>query len=212
MLSEGVGAEALGLVGLDGLDFRDRLGTREERRARDTRGDDSFSRPFIGLDDAKPRAAAPEGLVPPVWQFIDLEGNTVLSTNSYVELATGLNYFDDTTGQWRPAKPEFELTRTGHFIARQTQHQLILSPELNQQGAVDLLAPDGVRLRSTILGLALVDPDRGKSALLAQLKPTQPQWIAPDQVLYADAFDTVAADVRYSIGLDRFKQDIILRQ
>ena len=151
-------------------------------------------------------------IVQQVWQFIDLEGNTVLSTNSYVELATGLNYFDHTTGQWRPANAEFELTRTGHYIARQTQHQVILSPELAEQGAVDLLAPDGVRLRSTILGLAVVDPDTGKSALLAGLKPTQPDWIAPDQVLYADAFDTVAADVRYSIGLDRFEQDIILRE
>ena len=48
MLSEGVGAEALGLVGLEGFDFRDRLGTREERGARDARGDRAFMGAFIG--------------------------------------------------------------------------------------------------------------------------------------------------------------------
>ncbi|MGC8988754.1 MAG: hypothetical protein ACP5MD_01395, partial [Verrucomicrobiia bacterium] len=93
-----------------------------------------------------------------------------------------------------------------------TQHQLILSPDLAEEGAVDLLTPDGVRLRSTILGLAVVDPESGKSAMLAELKSTRPEWIAPNQVLYPDAFDTLSADVRYTVGLDRFEQDIILRE
>jgi len=147
-----------------------------------------------------------------VWQYIDAEGQLAVSTNSHVELATGLNYPDSKTGQWIPAKAEFELTRTGYFIARQTQHQVILSPDPTEEWAVDFLGPDGVRLRSKVLGIAVVDPKTGNSALLAELKQTKPDWVGPGEVIYADAFDSVAADLRYSISLDRFEQDIILRE
>ncbi|MDH7501555.1 MAG: hypothetical protein QHJ82_02420, partial [Verrucomicrobiota bacterium] len=147
-----------------------------------------------------------------VWQFVDIQGRPAVSTNSCIELATGLNYLDSKTGQWTPAKARFELTRSGCFIARQTQHQVILSPDPREEPAVDFLTPDCVRLHSRILGLALVDPNTGTSALLAELKETKPDWIAPDEVVYPDAFDTIAADLRYSIGLDRFEQDVILRQ
>jgi len=75
-----------------------------------------------------------------------------------------------------------------------------------------MLTPDGLRLRSTILRLAAVDPQTGQSALLAELKASKSEWSAPNQVAFPDAFDTVSADVRYRLRLDRFEQDIILRE
>lgn len=102
--------------------------------------------------------------------------------------------------------------RSGHFIVRQTQYKVILSPNPTEKGAVDLLTPDGVRLRSTILGVAVVDPASGASALLAEVKQSRPQWISPNQVIYPDAFDDVKADIRYTVGPDQFEQDLILRQ
>ena len=145
-------------------------------------------------------------------QTLDPAGRPTQLYCSYIQLGSGLNRAEAQGRRWVPARAEFERTGSGHWIARQTQHQLILSPNLTQKNAVDLLTPDGLRLRSTILGLALVDPRTGQSALLAALKPSQPDWIAPNQVLYPDAFDEIAADVRYTLGLDRFEQDIILRQ
>lgn len=147
-----------------------------------------------------------------VWRVLDPKGQPSMATNWYVELATGLNWYDDVAKRWVTSKAEFELARSGHFIVRQTQYKVILSPNPTEKGAVDLLTPDGVRLPSTILGVAVVDPASGASALLAEVKQSRPQWISPNQVIYPDAFDDVKADIRYTVGPDQFEQDLILRQ
>ncbi|MGC8989158.1 MAG: hypothetical protein ACP5MD_03455 [Verrucomicrobiia bacterium] len=95
-----------------------------------------------------------------VWQVIDPKGQPSIATNSYIELATGLNWYDEAVKGWVKSRAEFELARSGHFIARQTQHKIILAPDPREKGAIDLLTPDGIRLRSTILGVAVVDPGR----------------------------------------------------
>lgn len=130
----------------------------------------------------------------------------------YVELATGLNRWDEKTASWQPASAVFERGPQGHFLARQTQHQVILAPDLNVEEAVDLLTPDGFRLRSSILGLALIDGSTGKSVLLADTKSSEPGQAAVNEIVYPDAFDGVLADVRYVINRDRFEQDVILRE
>ncbi|MDH7501954.1 MAG: hypothetical protein QHJ82_04460 [Verrucomicrobiota bacterium] len=93
-----------------------------------------------------------------VWRVLDPKGQPSMATNTYVELAGGLNRYDDDAKRWVKSKAEFELARSGHFIVRQTQYKVILAPDPREKGAVDLLTPDGVRLRSTILGVAVVDP------------------------------------------------------
>jgi len=127
-------------------------------------------------------------------------------------LASGLNRWDAARRAWRPAEARFDAQRDGCFVAQSTQHQVILGPDLNSEGAVDLLAPDGVRLRSTILGLALVDAGSGRNVLLAEIKSCQGTQIAPGEIVYPNAFDGLAADVRYVVRLDRFEQDVILRE
>lgn len=140
------------------------------------------------------------------------DGPTETITGSYTELATGLNRFDTASGEWIPARAEFEQAGDGHMIARHTQHQAILAPDLRTEGAVDLLTPDGVRLRSTILGLGVLDTANGRNFLLAEVQPAAPVMVSPTEVIYPDAFDGVRADVRYRLGLDRFEQDLILRE
>lgn len=147
-----------------------------------------------------------------VWEVIDARGQAVLVTNLYTELASGLNRYDEAVKRWVISKAEFEQSRSGHLIGRQSQYKVILSPNLAEEGAVDLLCPDGVRLRSTILGVALVDVSSGESVLLGEVKPCRPDWVAANQVVYRDAFDGLAADVRYTISPDRFEQDLILRE
>lgn len=139
-------------------------------------------------------------------------GGDPLEPGFYVELATGLNRFDADAGVWVPARAEFEQTPDGHVVARQTQHQVILAPNLQTEDAVDFLTADGVRLRSTILGLGVLDTATGSSFLLAEVQASAPVLVSPTEVVYPEAFDGVRADVRYRLGLDRFEQDLIFRE
>ena len=138
------------------------------------------------------------------------EGQNLAVTNSYVELGLGLNRWDEDRGEWVPAQAQFEQTREGYFIARQTQHQVILSPDLAVEGAVDLLTPDGQRLRSTPLGIALLDTQSGLSVMLGEITSCQGEWLAPGELIYRGAFEGLNAHVRYRLSLSGFEQDILL--
>jgi hypothetical protein len=89
---------------------------------------------------------------------------------------------------------------------------VILAPDLSQKPAVDFLAPDGVRLQSTIMGIALIDPASGKSVFLGEVQKCSGEWVSPSQVIYANAFDGLLADVRYTLRLSGLEQDVILRE
>ena len=52
-------------------------------------------------------------------------------TNHFTELGTGLGRLDPQSGSYVPAVAEFRQTADGFFIADQTAHQVILSPQLN---------------------------------------------------------------------------------
>ncbi len=132
---------------------------------------------------------------------------------SYVEVATGLNRLDAERGGYVPAKAEFERTAEGYFIARQTQHQVILGPDLRVEGSVDLLTPDGLRLRSRPVGLALVDPGTGRSVMLGEVRGCEAEWVAANEVLYRDAFEGLSpGDIAYRLTERSFEQNVILRE
>jgi len=124
-----------------------------------------------------------------VVRVVGLSGAIEEEVRSYVEVATGLNRLDPERGGYVPAKAEFERTAEGYFIARQTQHQVILGPDLSVGGSVDLLTPDGLRLRSRPVGLALVDPGTGTSVMLGEVRGCEAEWVAANEVLYRDAFE-----------------------
>lgn len=144
---------------------------------------------------------------------LDPSGETKLIPHQWQELATGLNRWDDATQAHVPAEVEWEPLDTGHVIARKTAHQLILSPQLGAEGAVELWGPDNLYLRSTILGIGVVDSVTGTNFLLATVKEkAELEVVSGSEVLIRDAFDTLVGDLRYSIGLNRFEQDLILRE
>lgn len=151
-----------------------------------------------------------------IWQT-KVPPNTQQTTDgdapsTYVELGTGLNRWDRTQRRWLEAHADFERTPDGYFVALHTQHQAILSPDLNVLGAVDLMTPDERRLRSTILGLALVDGRTGRSVLVAETQMCRAQQVSPTEIVYENAFEGLTADVRYTIAIDRFEQDVILHE
>jgi hypothetical protein len=148
-----------------------------------------------------------------VWQKTvterDAEGVERQVVHAYTELATGLHYLDEATGQWLESKEEFELV-PGAAVARRGQHQVILLANIAEDNAVDLLTPDDKRFLSNPRYLSFYDAAANKNLLVAEVKESIGQLIAPNVVLYDDCFDTLKGAIRYTYTRSSFEQDIIL--
>ncbi|MFM7216295.1 MAG: hypothetical protein ACKO3H_15600 [Verrucomicrobiota bacterium] len=149
-------------------------------------------------------------VVESVVSWVDELGNTLTETNSYVQLETGLNYWNES-GQWEESRAEFELI-PGAAIAWKGQHKVSLAANLNMAGAVQMRLPDGGLMSSHVYGLAYFDMKSGQSVLVAEVKDSQGLLVSPNELVYPDAFNGVRADVRYTYTRAGFEQDIILRE
>ncbi len=150
------------------------------------------------------------------WQKIvevqDENGFLQPRTNSYVELGTGLNRFDQAKQEWTEASDEIEILEEG-AIARKSQHHVSFAGNLNDpNGTIDMLTPDGQRIRSRVIGLAYTEIDTGMSVFIAEAKDSQGFVLGRNQVIYLDAFDSIKADVRYLTTKSSFEADVILRE
>ena len=149
-----------------------------------------------------------------VWQHETYEkipsGQIVPHIHKYTELATGMHH-TGANGKWVESKEEIEAF-AGGAIARQGQYQVVFANNLNSAGAIDLQTPDQKRLRSNILGLMYHDTASDNAVLIAQIQDSTGQLIAPNQVLYPNAFQGVNADVRYTYKKGSFEQDVILHE
>ena len=76
-------------------------------------------------------------------------------------------------------------------MARKGPHKVIFPPNLNVEGAIDLLTPDNVRLRSHVLGLCYRDMANGKRVVIGAVKDSQGELLMPNRVIYRDAFQAV---------------------
>src|SRR6266446_7103611 len=89
--------------------------------------------------DAKPADA-------PTFSIADRGPHNRIWTNSaggtYEELATGMHFLDPN-GNWAESSEQIQIVN-GYGVAQQGQHQVVISPNVNQAPATDLLAPDGV--------------------------------------------------------------------
>lgn len=145
------------------------------------------------------------------WQRISEEtlpnGVVLQHTNSYVELSDGLHYFKD--GQWRETKAEFKIFPAG-AVAQEGPFQLILSPDISTEGAVDLLAPGGKRFISSPRWLTYYNRQTGQSVLIAAVKSCVGQLIEPNVIVFPDAFDEVHAALRYTYRPSGVEQDVVL--
>ena len=95
-------------------------------------------------------------------------GETIASTNSYVQLETGL-HVQDARGQWQLASEQIEVL-PGEAVARGGQHKVRWAANINTRGAIELTTPEGELARSHVLGIAYVDPATGTSAMIADIK------------------------------------------
>lgn len=147
-----------------------------------------------------------------VWQTVTINDQGRAFTNSYTELATGLSFFDPATGRYEASQAEFQTTKDGHAVANKGQHQVTLAADINSGGSVELITPDGQRLLSNPMGLSFHDLASGKNLLIAEVTNCVGELVAPNVIVYPDAFDTIKAALRYTYTKAGFSQDLILYQ
>ncbi|MBK7998110.1 MAG: hypothetical protein IPK15_05110 [Verrucomicrobia bacterium] len=134
------------------------------------------------------------------------DGSTREITTSYVELVPGLHYVKDD--QLLESKAEFKLV-PGGAAATEGPLQLILMPDIAQEGAVDFVTPDAKRFVSSPRWLAYYDRVTGENAIIAAVKSCVGELVGPNVVIYADAFDDIRAALRYTYQPWGVEQDVI---
>ncbi len=146
------------------------------------------------------------------------DGVSQAVTNSYVEIASGMNAWSPAQQRWIEASGQIEIRPGGPgqaaaAVARKAQHQVIFSPRLLQDPTVDFLLPDGKRrLQSRVAGIAYTDSNSGQSVWLAEARDTGAELVGGNQILYPAAFDGLDADIRYTMTICSFAQDILLSE
>ena len=156
-----------------------------------------------------------------VWQRVlpvatNQQGTVTYHTNRYTELATGMHHLVGTN--WVESSSTIAIT-PGGGAATNGQHQVYFAANLNASNAVEIVMPDGKRLRTHVLGLSYFDSAAGSNVLIAELQDSLGELVRSNQVLYSNAFSnaeseagSIQADVRYTFGRIGIEQDVILRQ
>jgi hypothetical protein len=133
-------------------------------------------------------------------------------TNAFVELSTGLNFFDAATSQWLPSREEWQVY-PDVIVAQAGGPKVILARNLNLGGSVDVLTPEGLRLISNPVGLGFYDPVDGKHLLLAEIKDCAPQWgAATNEIVFRDCFEGIRGSIRYLYTRAGLHQHVVLEQ
>lgn len=169
-------------------------------------GEDSPSRAQVRIVERGPHHTSVEYAIP----SLDPSGNPAIQTNSYVEIANGLNYRSEK-GEWLPSEESFEVV-PGAALAWKGQQRVSFASNLNQEGSVQVRLPDQRLLVSHIYGLAYYDVLSGNSVLIASVKDCQGILTADNVITYPDAFQGISADVRYTWNKSGYEQDVILRE
>lgn len=138
------------------------------------------------------------------------DGEMRAVTNRYVELADGLNRQDER-GMWVRSIPRFRL-KEGWAISDECQHRVEIRLRSGKRGEVTMTMPDGRSLRSQVFGICYFDMATGESVLLAEARERVGRIQSADQILFPDAFDDLRADLRYTVSLNGFEQDVIFRE
>lgn len=148
-----------------------------------------------------------------VWQREESEpnplGGTRARVSSYVELETGKHYWDGK--DWRETREEIEIVEKG-AVAIHGPHQVSFAANIASPVGVEIQTPEGKRLKTRVLGLAYYDFEKRETVLIAELKDSVGRLVAPNQIVYPDAFTDVEADIRYTYRKGGLEQDVILRE
>jgi len=141
-----------------------------------------------------------------VTEFLRRDGTTGYRTNSYTQLATGMHYLKD--GQWTESNARFQLF-PGGASAEEGPFKLIVAPDVAQAPVLDLMTPDGKRFQSSPRWLTYHDRTTGQSVMIAAVKPCIGELIAPNVILFPDAFDDIHAALRITYQIYGMEQEVL---
>ena len=163
-----------------------------------------------------PRTVTERGPHHRVWEWTTREttsgGRVVARPHQVVELATGLNFWDSTLGQWADSREEVTILPDGTARAVQGQHQVIFPGNI-YEGAISLTGPGGEQLKSRPVGLAY--DDGANTVMIALLAHSPGELVSSNQVMYPNAFegaDGAVAGLRYTYTKSGFAQDVLIQR
>jgi hypothetical protein len=149
-----------------------------------------------------------------VWQNIVTNtapnGRLFVKTNNYTELATGLCY-RNKQGEWVDADPQIVVQADGTGVGQAAGHSVRFLPDISSDGGITSSASDK-QLHSHVLGICYYDWKNQREAQIAGTKSSIGKIVAKNQLIYADAFDGLKADVRYDFKKAGLGQDVIFRE
>lgn len=126
-----------------------------------------------------------------------------------VELATGMHRWGN--GEWAEARPSLVVV-PGAALGTNTAHQVKFSANLNTVGAVDLLTPDGQRLRSHVAGVSYSDTSTKQAVLVAAVQDSYALVVGDTTVVYTNAFDAIQGDIEYELTAAGAEQNVVWRE
>jgi hypothetical protein len=152
-----------------------------------------------------------ETIVTVSWRDPKAREQREVKTSSYHVVSPGLNVRDPAMGDWRPATVSVrELA--GSVVAENGWMRATLAANPHQQGAFVVETSGGTRVRGHALGLALHDVVSGRTLMIGSTKDTTAVIEDGERVVYADAFEGLAADLVYRVTLGSVEQDVVIRQ
>jgi len=135
--------------------------------------------------------------------------NGTNTISRYTELATGLNFQNQTTGQWTPSQEQITVLPQGGAAATQGQHQVYFPADI-YNGVLEVVTPDGRQLNSRPLGVSY--DDARNTVMIATLKHSSGVLTASNQVTYPDAFNGIKADLILTYRRGGFESDLVFRE
>jgi hypothetical protein len=135
-------------------------------------------------------------------------GAVTTKLHRVVEVASGLNYVDDS-GHWAASVSSISLLPDGGAAGLLGQMKVYFSPVLSDT----LLVTKSNRVFQTHpTGLYYLDPDTGQELQLAAAQGVQGELIPPNQILYPSAFSSklIDADLLLTYSKLGFESDVVI--
>lgn len=129
--------------------------------------------------------------------------------HSYTEIATGLCYSDGT--MWIDADPEIVIVPDGTGVTQKAAHSAHFLADISSDKSVSCAA-SGQQINSHIIGICYYDWKNRRETQVAAINSSIGSVTDKNHVLYANAFDGLKADVRYSVKKSGLGQDVIFRE
>ncbi len=140
-----------------------------------------------------------------------LTGEVTTQEHRFIEVASGLNYLDPTTGQFQPSQDLIELTADGGAAAVHGPAKLYVQPNLNTDAAITIVTVSNRLFQIRPLGLFFYDSQSGRAQLLAPVQDCVGELVPPNQVVWKSAFGPLA-DLRLTYTKSAIESDVMLRQ